>query len=173
MRMLSQNLPDEVCKKTANVHIVKRTSIEYRIVWNHPKEAEFSVKSTYKALSTNEQLKPEKLWKFIGRWPGNQQTRTFMWLCAHDILLRNKQRSRRNPIVDPLCAIYNSSKEIHALRDYPANKDVWKMLIHAKYWPAFFSGNIIDWILFNNKREIVKLNNTNWKQAFGETIRKI
>lgn len=62
---------------------------------------------------------------------------------------------------------------MHALRDCPANKDVWKMLIYAKYWPTFFSGNIIDWIIFNSKREIGRLNNTNWKLTFGEAIWKI
>lgn len=105
MRMLAQNLLDEVCKEIANIHIVRRTNTEDEIVWNHPKEAEFFVKSTYIALSTNEQHKPEKFWKFIWRWHGNQQTITFMWLCTHDKLLTNKQRSSRNPIVDPLCAM--------------------------------------------------------------------
>lgn len=47
------------------------------------------------------------------------------------------------------------------------------MLIQAKYWPTFFCGNFFEWIIFNSKKEIGKLNNSNWKLTFEEAIRRI
>lgn len=59
------------------------------------------------------------------------------------------------------------------LKDCPDIRDVWKMFIQPKHWPIFFSGNFTDWILFNSKNEIGKLNNSNWKLTFGEATRRI
>lgn len=79
-----------------------------------------------------------------------------------------------NPSTDPLCPICKAFEEsiIHALRDCPANVDVWKMLVNPKHWPKFFSGNIIDWLNFNSSREIGKANYTGWKLTFGEGVRR-
>lgn len=53
------------------------------------------------------------------------------------------------------------------------NQDVWEMLVKPSYWSEFFSGNITNWIMFNGRKEIGKLDNLNWKLTFGEAVQRI
>lgn len=62
---------------------------------------------------------------------------------------------------------------IHALRDFLVVRDIWKMLVNSKYWPEFFKGDIIEWLMFNNGKEIGKLDGLSWRITFGEAIRRI
>lgn len=62
---------------------------------------------------------------------------------------------------------------IHALRDCSANKDVWKKLVKPNHRSDFFNGNTIDWIMFNSKKEIGKMESMSWKITFGEAVRRI
>lgn len=47
------------------------------------------------------------------------------------------------------------------------------MLVQAKFWNNFFSGNFVEWFIFNSKKEMGKLNNSSWKLTFDEAIRRI
>lgn len=98
-----------------------------------------------------------------------------MWLCAHNKLLTNLQRKKRNFTSNSLCGLCRNAEEIviHALRDCPATKDMWKMLVNPSHWSKFFKGDIIEWFYFNSRREIGKMGNLNWKLTFGEAIRRI
>lgn len=46
------------------------------------------------------------------------------------------------------------------------------MLVTSKHWHKFFSGDTIEWINYNSKREVGKAINTSWKLIFGEAVRK-
>lgn len=83
-------LPEDICDCIIRVHPGKWEFGVDAVCWHHPKEVEFAVKSTYKKISDEELLNTEKHWDFIWKWPGNQRTRTFMWLCAHGKFLTNK-----------------------------------------------------------------------------------
>lgn len=126
MAQLAEHLPDDLCNEIANFQLISRRNSSDMVAWNHPKELDFSVKSAYKVLSKEDQLKIDKHWKIIWKCPRNQRTRTFMWLCAHDKILTNKQRNKRNPTAVLTCEICKVSEETvtHALRDCPAVKDV-------------------------------------------------
>lgn len=126
MAKLTENLPDDLCNEIANFHLIGGRNPGDMVAWNHPKELDFSVKYAYKILSKEDQLKTDKHWEIIWKWPGNQRTRTFMWLCAHDKVLTNNQRNKKNPTVDPVCELCKGSEETitHALRDCPVVQDV-------------------------------------------------
>lgn len=153
----------------------KREDFEDAICWNHPKEVDFTVKSAYKSIMREDLLRSKSYWKLIWNWTGNHGTKTFMWLCAHDKILTNKQRERRKFIIDPLCDCCKAADEtvLHVLRDCPTVQDLWKMLIKPRFWTEFFNGDIVNWFQFNNKRDIGKIDSLNWKLTFGEAIRKI
>lgn len=143
-----------------------------RIHWNHPREVDFSVKSAYKLVAEEEQPTLGNLWRLIWKSPGNQRTRTFMWMCSHNKLFTNVQRWKRKFTSDSLCGRCRITEEsvIHALRDCLTIKDLWKMLVNPIFWLEFFRGDTTEWLRFNNKREIGKLEGPNWKLTFGEAI---
>lgn len=47
------------------------------------------------------------------------------------------------------------------------------MLIELNHWQRFFTGSIIEWFIFNSKREIRKMERINWKVTFGEAVRNL
>lgn len=98
-----------------------------------------------------------------------------MWLCAHDKILTNKQRAKRKLTSDSTCGCCGITEEsvIHALRDCPVIKDTWKMLVKSKFWPDFFRGDTIEWFLLNNRKDMGKLENSNWRVIFEEAVRRI
>lgn len=171
---LRKYFPKDVCRDLLVCHIGSSDEVD-SVVWNYPKEVEFSVKSAYSNLTKEGQTVVERHWSLIWRWPGNQHNRTFMWLYAKNKILTNVQRKKRDLTSNPLCSICRVEDEsvIHVLRDCPASKDVWKMLVHPSHWSNFFKGDIIDWFLFNSKREIRKLHTINWKLTFGEAVRRL
>lgn len=56
MENLNQNLPSDICSGISSNFMGGSENTEDIIVWNHPKEVEFSVKSAYRAISKEEQL---------------------------------------------------------------------------------------------------------------------
>lgn len=172
---LRRYLPEDICTEVFNFQIRGNINEEDSIIWNHPKEVEFSVKSAYRFLEQDGQPRIEKHWDLIWRWPGNQRNRTFQWLCAKNKILTNLKRRKRNLTIDslyPICRMEDESV-MHAVSDCPSSKNVWKTLIQPAYWDTFFRGDTVEWIIYNSKREIGKINDINWKLTFGEAVRRL
>lgn len=89
---LKYSLSEEILEWIVKVHLGKSNNEEDTVQWNYLKEVEFTVKAAYNMLSEEECVGTERHWNYIWKWPGNQRTKTFMWLCAHNKLLTNKQR---------------------------------------------------------------------------------
>lgn len=172
---IQKYLPKEICNWIVRSFPGIRENCEDDIHWSHHKEGVFYVKAAYSLISKEKRTATERQWKFIWKWPGSQRNRTFMWLCAYDKILTNKQRVKQNFTNDPICDCCRSVEEsvIHALRDCLVVKDLWKMLVKPIYWPGFFRGETLAWFAFNSCREMGKFENLNWKVTFGETIRRI
>lgn len=75
-------LLDNICIDICRLGIITGDLKEDTIVWNYPKEIKFSVESAYMNLSKEPQLRAERQWDLISKWPGNQRNKTFMWLCT-------------------------------------------------------------------------------------------
>lgn len=72
MEKLHKTLPENICSGISSIRVGGRENTEDTIVWNHPKEVNFSVKSVYEAISKEEKLNIERHWNLIWKWPGNQ-----------------------------------------------------------------------------------------------------
>lgn len=168
-------LPEDICSEILKGSISGSECVEDTVIWNHPKEIEFSVKSAYKEISNSEQMNVENHRGLIWKWLGKQRNRVFMWLCAKNKILTTIQRRKKNFTSNAFCPICKVEEEpvTQTLRDCPACKDVWKMLIKPICWQIFFSGNIVEWFIFNSKREIGKIESINWKVTFGEAMRNL
>lgn len=176
MESLKKLLPEDMCEWIVSIFPGIRGNGEDEILWNSLMEMDFSVKSAYNMLAVEDHPVEGSHWKFIWKWPGNQRSRTFMWLCAHNKILTNKQRVKRNFTMDPLCDFCRSSEEtiIHVLSDCLVVQDLWKMLVKPRCWRDFFFwGEFMEWLMYNSRRELGKFDNLSWKLTFGEAIRRI
>lgn len=147
-------LPENICNEIMCVYVSRNNQVEDILVWNHPNDIDFTVKSAYKELVKDEQVKSEKHWDWVWKWPGSQRIRTFLWLCAHNKILTNTQRKKMNLTTDGLCPICRTEEETvtHVLRDCHASQKVWKMLVKPRFWPMFFKGNIVAGFLLTGKK---------------------
>lgn len=71
-------LPDDIYTEICRLRLITGKAEEDIIVWNYPKEIEFSIKSAYGNLSKVTHLRAERHRNLIWKWPGNQRSRTFM-----------------------------------------------------------------------------------------------
>ncbi|KAG4133043.1 hypothetical protein ERO13_D08G070733v2, partial [Gossypium hirsutum] len=44
---------------------------------------------------------------------------------------------------------YGTEDILHALKDCPTTKDIWKLIVPATRWSQFFSGSLLEWIRTN------------------------
>lgn len=172
---LKRVLPEDVGDWIVRTHPDRKDDVEDSMFWSQPKEGAFTVKAAYEMITEADRTDLKRHWRYIWNWPGNQKTRTFMWLCAHNKLLTDKQRKIRKFTNDSSCERCNSSEEtvIQAIRDCPLIKDLWRMLIKPGHWSSFFRGDLVDWFGFNHSKAIGKLENLNWQLTFGEAILRI
>lgn len=64
MCQLKQFLLEKLCSEISNIHI-SGENVEDSVVWNHPKEINFTVKSAYRAVSMDDHLNTEHHWNLI------------------------------------------------------------------------------------------------------------
>ncbi|KAL4305522.1 hypothetical protein AHAS_Ahas16G0086700 [Arachis hypogaea] len=110
----------------------------------------FTVKSAYEALNTNP-TENDHVFRLIWDWKGPERIRTFLWLLANDALLTNHNRRRRNMTSEADCPRCNSNEEtvLHAVRDCPTARLVWRALLSHQRNQYFFNLDIRDWICSN------------------------
>lgn len=77
----------------------------------------FSLKSAYNAIADDKNGPKSHLFKLIWKWKGPQRMKTFLWLAAHDALLKNATRVRRHIAHSNLCPVCGTASEsiIHTL----------------------------------------------------------
>ncbi|KAF7814835.1 ribonuclease H [Senna tora] len=80
------------------------------------------------------------VWSSIWKLPVPQRVRSFMWLCAHEKLLTNVERCKRQILDSASCDRCGAMAEdaIHPLRDCGNVKDIWLRLVKPCYWAEFF-----------------------------------
>lgn len=109
--ILHSLLPNDICSNILRCNLSGIENVEDTIVWNYPKECEFSVKSAYSEISKCDQVNVEKNWELIWKWPGKQRNRTFMWLCPSNKILTNIQRKKKKFTSDAECPICRMEEE--------------------------------------------------------------
>ncbi|KAJ8898838.1 hypothetical protein K2173_008147 [Erythroxylum novogranatense] len=128
----------------------------------------FSIKSAY-GLLTKDFTKEEKdIWKVVWKWKGPQRVKTFLWLLSHGKLLTNEARLRRNLAPSASCPICQDHTEsmLHAIRDCPKVREMWKSLVPRKVWEQFFSNPIDRWLLRNIRGNQQGVEGVEWRMLF-------
>ncbi|CAN1784065.1 Putative ribonuclease H protein At1g65750 [Linum perenne] len=97
-------------------------------VWGVDSKGQFTIKSAYNLLRSN-QSSSDRL-SSVWLWRGPNKLRFFLWLAFQDKLLTNAQRLRRNLSSDASCSLCLNPNEdvLHIIRDCPAAREVWSLI---------------------------------------------
>ncbi|CAN1184835.1 Putative ribonuclease H protein At1g65750 [Linum perenne] len=98
-------------------------------VWGGESNGSFSIRSAYNLIRSSDLSQALLDWHHIWKWKGPNKIRHFLWLSAHDRLLTNSARKRRNLTDDgscPFCHLHEESV-IHVLRDCRFAQDAWRI----------------------------------------------
>src|SRR4051812_40785427 len=89
----------------------------------------------------------------IWRLKVQKRVKEFMWILAHDRILSNWSRWKRKLAMNPCCSHCDGTIEdsIHAIRDCPTSKELWKFFIPQGLLSDFFSKNLRAWPSTNLK----------------------
>lgn len=105
-------------KKIVN-NLLSRLQFEDKLIWNHEKSGEFSVRSVYHASVLHKDIhKPcpscitnHKLWQEIWRAPILNRTRNFLWKVTKNILPSKVNLNRKGIGIDLVCPLCSDANE--------------------------------------------------------------
>ncbi|KAH1032453.1 hypothetical protein J1N35_044627 [Gossypium stocksii] len=122
-----------------------------RVIWAGSSSGHFSVRNAYWTLKEDTWNSKEEYWKLIWKHSGPQRVRVFLWLAFKNRLLTNAERVRREMGHNSSCSLcgYEFEDLAHALRDCPAAKDVWLLVLPQHLKQRFFSISLSDWLVLN------------------------
>ncbi|KAF7833342.1 non-LTR retroelement reverse transcriptase-like [Senna tora] len=150
-RRLEHLLPDDICLKLSSTVPPNRSRCEDKIACSFSNDGKFSTKSAYLYLAGQQDQEEERVWNLIWKWRGSERIRYFLWLCAHDRLMTNEVRKKRNLTENDTCSRCRKGSEslIHMLRDCEKVRTVWMRLINPCHWQNFFQTSHVEWITMN------------------------
>ncbi|KAJ8767189.1 hypothetical protein K2173_013586 [Erythroxylum novogranatense] len=110
-------------------------------IWRLTSNGNFSIKSAYGLLTRDCTQEEKDIWRVVWKWKGPERVKTFLWLLSHGKLLTNEVRLRRNLAPSASCPLCQDHTEsiLHAIRDCPKVREMWKSLVPRTAWEQFFS----------------------------------
>lgn len=91
-------------------------------------------------------------WRHIWDFKGPSRPSMTLWLLKHGRLPTTAYLWRRNIVEAPGCSVCHGSHEdiVHALRDCPRSRRVWKLLLQGVDIPAFWrTVSAEEWLKLN------------------------
>ncbi|CAN1126818.1 Putative ribonuclease H protein At1g65750 [Linum perenne] len=121
-------LPAEAIDMIAGMSTPAPERGEDQWVWGMDSKGQFTIKSAYNLLRSNQSSSDR--WSSVWFWRGPNKVRFFLWLAFQEKLLTNAQRLRRNLSSDASCShCLNPNEDVlHIIRDCPAARDVWSLI---------------------------------------------
>lgn len=89
----------------------------------------------------------ERVWNY----KGPPRIQHFLWKVAHNRLLTNLQRNKRDMDPSAICPRCQSADEsiMHAIRDCSHVQETWNLFIPGKDWSRFYSQGLSSWLDWN------------------------
>ncbi|XP_026435095.1 uncharacterized protein LOC113332802 [Papaver somniferum] len=120
--------PDNITSLILQMRIPQQGSD--RIIWEPSRNGEFSVKSTYKALSNIQQhayLPSGMNWKSLWKTDAPHKINLFIWKCLKGIVPTRVILSKYNSSIDTICPRCARAEETlqHLILDYDHSRSVW------------------------------------------------
>lgn len=103
----------------------------YLTFWAHSKSGRSTTHSAYLAISEDNSMHNNRLWRMVWRWKGPQSVRIFLWQVFHDWVKTKAELVHRHIPILISCDRCGAVTEdaIHALRDCPLVKRFWLLII--------------------------------------------
>ncbi|KAK7307421.1 hypothetical protein VNO77_40468 [Canavalia gladiata] len=138
------------------------------ICWCPEGNGNFTVASAYSMFRNSSQGNRNNKWRVIWKLQVPERIRAFMWLAAHHRLPTRRITSKWGGEGD-FCLVCHLSSEdqVHALRDCPVIKPMWKQLVPRCHWKAFFADSNRDWLRKNLMNPKLFLPEINWPEIFA------
>ncbi|CAN1830216.1 Putative ribonuclease H protein At1g65750 [Linum perenne] len=141
---LNPYLPREGLDLVAGMTPPQQDAGDDEWVWGCEGNRRFTIRSAYNLICKTSQLQTLDVW----RWKGPNKIHHFLWLAAHDQLLTNHARKRRNLINDANCHWCPHQEEtvLHVLRDCRFAKEVWRLNDRGLHSDSNWQGPIPAWL---------------------------
>lgn len=124
-------LPSNIILQIAALQPPSPAKGTYLTFWAHSKSGRFTTHSAYLAISEDNSMHNNRLWRMVWRWKGPQSVRIFLWQVFHDRVKTKAELVRRHIPILISCDRCGAMTEdaIHALRDCPLVKRFWLLII--------------------------------------------
>ncbi|KAA3486878.1 LINE-1 reverse transcriptase isogeny [Gossypium australe] len=169
-------VPEEVINRITSIPPPHPDSGEDIVIWARSATGTFSVRSAYWSLKEDTWNPHEEYWKIPWKYKGPQRVRMFLWLAFRERLLTNSERARRGISHSSSCIICGHGFEDleHVLRDCPAAKEVWMLVLPNQLKQRFFSVSFQDWFILNLCfHESLQGSGLTWSCLFGLIVWRI
>ncbi|KAF7821450.1 ribonuclease H [Senna tora] len=164
-------LPNDVLSTIESIHPPASWAGKDRLAWSPAADGVFSIKSAYSKLTENLTDNTNETWSKIWRIPAMERVRVFIWNFAHDALMTTSNRKTRGYCDNDICPKCQGGIEsnLHAIRDCPTIKDVWKKLVDPDKWLEFSTMNSKDWVSANLRKNCGARWGFEWDSMFVVT----
>ncbi|XP_057428997.1 uncharacterized protein LOC130722320 [Lotus japonicus] len=168
-------LPPAIVNKVCTINPPDPTKGEDFLSWKPNPDGKFSINYVYPLLLEVENQNTHPSFEAIWKFKGPPKVQSFLWKVAHNKILTNQERMKRNMSTNATCPRCLSADEtvIHAIRDCPFIQQVWNSFLLPRDWSRFYSQGISDWLNFNLRRNAVYRGRFSWPLLFGLTTWQI
>lgn len=111
----------------------------------------------------------EPLFTKVWKWEGPKRYKGHLWKVAHEHLLTNVERVRRNMANEDLCPRCQQCPEtiMHVIHGCEEVQQFWYTFVHPDQVSRFFSLGLEGWLNLNLSYQDIDIANSMWSTFFG------
>ncbi|KAL9859832.1 putative RNA-directed DNA polymerase [Arabidopsis thaliana] len=166
---ITQYVADEVRLRLAAVVVDEVTGARDRFSWNGSLDGQFSVRSAYRVLTTDDSPKQDlrKLFDSVWKVVAPERVKIFLWLGVNQVIMTNMERQRRHLSDSGICQVCKGGEEtiLHVLRNCPAMYGLWLRIIPRRRRTTFFTMSLLEWV-YDNLRDHKGVWESPWSTVF-------
>ena len=170
---ITQYVAHEVRLRLAAVVVDEVTGARDRFSWNGSLDGQFSVRSAYRVLTTDDSPKQDlrKLFDSVWKVVAPERVKVFLWLGVNQVIMTNIERQRRHLSDSGICQVCKGGEEtiLHVLRDCPAMYGLWLRIIPRRRRTTFFTMSLLEWV-YDNLRDHKVIWESPWSTVFSMAV---
>lgn len=144
---------------------------EDSVAWNCTGDGSFTNASAYVMLLDTSLKNSEMPFKWIWSLKGPERVRIHLWKMAHEALITNSRRVKRQLAESACCPMCGDVEEtvLHAVRDCNRMVQVWSSINEGSLPQSFFADNMEGWLRSNLKSNGQR-RGLKWPLLFGTVV---